>query len=216
VTVRVLGLGAGGHAKVVIEALEAAGGYEIVGLLDPNRTGSVLGIPVLGDDALLERQYHEGVTHAFIGLGGAGDTAPHRRLYELAKSHGFEIVSVVHPSAVVSRSAQVGEGATVLAHAVVGAEARLGDDVIVNTGAIVEHDCRVGDHVHVASGAALASGVEIGEGAHIGIGASVRQGVRIGSRSLVGAGAAVVEDVEADVVVAGVPARVLRESGRAG
>jgi sugar O-acyltransferase (sialic acid O-acetyltransferase NeuD family) len=216
VTVRVLGLGAGGHAKAVLEALDAAGGYEVVGLLDPRRDGDVLGRPVLGDDSLLERQYDDGVRHAFIGLGGVGDTAPRRRLYELARTNGFEIVSVVHPSAVVSPSAEVGAGATILARAVVGADTRLGEDVIVNTAAVVEHDCRIGDHAHLATGALLASGVEVGDGAHVGAGAVVRQGIRIGAGAIVGAGAAVVRDVEPGAVVAGVPARVLRKDGRAG
>jgi UDP-perosamine 4-acetyltransferase len=211
--VRVIGLGAGGHAKVVLETLAAAGGYEVVGLLDPDPAlngSTVHGVPVLGDDELLGAQYDAGVSHAFIGLGGSSDTTPRRRLYELARSRGFDVVSAVHPLAVVSRSARIGAGATVFAAAVVNADALLGEDVIVNTGAIVEHDCRLGDHVHVASGARLASGVVVGDGAHVGLGASVIQGVRIGEGSVVGAGAVVVRDVEPGVVVAGVPARVLR------
>src|ERR1700690_1728491 len=151
---RGIGLGAGGHAKVVLETLAAMGGFELVGLLDPRAElveTNVVGIPVLGDDGLLGRQYDDGVSHAFIGLGGAGDTRPRRRLYDLARSHGFEVVSALHPRAIVSPSAQLGVGATVFAAAVVNADAVLGEDVIVNTGAIVEHDCRIGDHVHVAS-----------------------------------------------------------------
>lgn len=219
--VRVLGLGAGGHAKVVLETLEAMGGHEVVGLLDPSPQlvgTSVGGVPVLGDDGLLAPEYHDGVTHVFIGLGGAADTAPRRRLYELARERGFEVVSAVHPTAVVSPSAEIGPGAQILARAVVGAAARLGENVIVNTAAVVEHDCRVGAHAHVASGALLASGVRVGEGAHVGLGARVREGTRIGERAIVGAGAAVVDDVEADTVVAGVPARLLRrrEDERAG
>jgi UDP-perosamine 4-acetyltransferase len=210
---RVVGLGAGGHAKVVIEALGAIADYDVVALLDPRAElhgTAVLGVPVLGGDELLERQYDAGVRHVFIGLGGAGDTGPRRRLYELARSRGFEAVSVVHPSAVVAPSAVVGRGATILTRAVVNADARLGEDVIVNTGAVVEHDCVVGDHVHVATGALLASGVVVGDGAHVGLGACVRQEVRVGANAVVGAGAAVVADVEPDTVVAGVPARLLR------
>src|SRR6266516_2005931 len=127
-TVRVLGLGAGGHAKVLLDALAALGGHEVVGLLDSRRElwgTDVLGVPVLGDDAELSRQYDQGVSHAFIGLGGATDTRPRRRLYELARSYGFDVVSVVHPRAVVSPSARVGDGATVLAGAVVNADATL-------------------------------------------------------------------------------------------
>ena len=212
--VRVIGLGAGGHAKVVIETLAAMGGFETAGLLDPRRElagTSVLGVPVLGDDELLGRQYDDGVTHAFIGLGGSGDTGPRRRLYELARSHGFQIVSAVHPRAVVSPSARIGAGASIFAAAVVNADATLGEDVIVNTGALVEHDCRIGDHVHVASGARLASGVTVDEGAHVGLGASIVQGVRVGAGSIVGAGAVVVRDVEPGVLTVGVPARVLRQ-----
>jgi sugar O-acyltransferase (sialic acid O-acetyltransferase NeuD family) len=211
--VRLLGVGAGGHAKAVLEALAAMGGYEVVGLLDPKQElwgTRLLGVEVLGDDDLLERQYHGGVAHAFIGLGGVGDTRPRRRLYELVRSRGFEMVAAIHPSAVVSESARVGEGPTILANAVVGADASLGEDVIVNSGAVVEHDCRIGDHVHVATGARLASGVEVGAGAHVGLGASVVQGITIGAGAIVGAGAAVVRDVAPGTVVAGVPARELR------
>src|SRR2546430_14872834 len=106
--VPVVGLGAGGHAAVAIEALRAAGGYEIVGLTDPRRelwSTRLLGIPILGDDEQLRLQYDQAVSHAFIGLGGASDTAPRRRLFDLAQRHGFEMVAVVHPSAVLSPSA---------------------------------------------------------------------------------------------------------------
>lgn len=209
---RIIGLGAGGHAKVVLEALRAIGGFELVGLLDPRRElwgTEVLGVPVLGDDEELGRQY-DGVTKAFIGLGGAADTRPRQRLYERARSHGFEIVDAVHPAATVSASARLGPGVTVLAGAVVNADAHLGENVLVNTGAVVEHDCRVASHAHVASTACLSSGVEVGEAAHVGAGATVLQGARIGTGAVVGAGAVVVRDVEPGTVVVGVPARVLR------
>src|SRR5438067_2249849 len=100
--VRVIGLGAGGHAKVVLETLAALGGFEIVGLLDPNRDlwgGEVLGVPVLGDDAELGRQYDPPVSHVFIGLGGAADTRPRRRLYDFARASGFDVVSAIHAAA---------------------------------------------------------------------------------------------------------------------
>jgi sugar O-acyltransferase (sialic acid O-acetyltransferase NeuD family) len=213
--VRVVGLGAGGHAAVMIEALRAIGGYEIVALTDPRRElwGSrLLEVPVLGDDDELALQYDQAVSHAFIGLGGASDTNPRRRLFELAKSTGFELVTLVHPRAIVSPSARLGAGTTVLAAAVVSANAELGENVLVNTGAIVEHDCRLDDHVHVAIGARLASSVRVEPGAHVGAGATVLQGLTVGICAVVGAGAVVTHDVEAARVVAGVPARPLEQS----
>ena len=209
---RVVGLGAGGHAAVMIEALRAAGGYEIVALTDP-REGlwgtTVLGVRVVGGDDELA-QYHQTVSHAFIGLGGASDNGPRRRLFELAQVQGFELVTVVHPTAVLSPSARLGSGATVLATAVISANSVLGENVIVNTAAIVEHDCSIADHVHVATGARLASGVRVDTGAHIGVGATVLQGLSIGTGAVVGAGAVVTHDVDPATVVVGVPARPLR------
>lgn len=211
--IRVVGLGAGGHSKVVIEILRLMGGFEIEGLLDPKQElwgASILGVPVLGDDCLLPQIIEKGVSHAFIGLGVPDDTGPRRRLFNLVQGNRATVVGAVHPNATISASAHIGLGPTVMAGAIVNAEARLGDNVIVNTGAIVEHECVLGDHVHVATGARLASAVTVGAGVHVGAGATVRQGVKIGDDAIVGAGAVVVRDVEPGIVVAGVPAELLR------
>jgi sugar O-acyltransferase (sialic acid O-acetyltransferase NeuD family) len=211
---KVVGLGAGGHAKVVIEILRFQEAYELVGLLDPRpdlRGAEVLGVSVLGDDSLLTVLKNEGVGYFFVGLGGIGDTRPRQRLFELALKDDYRPVSAVHPKAVISPSARLGAGVTIMAGAVINACARLGVNVIINTGAIVEHDCVISDHVHIATGARLASTVQIGPGAHIGAGATLRQSITIGVGATVGAGAVVVKDVEPYTVVAGVPARPLRE-----
>lgn len=209
---RIVGVGAGGHASVVLEVLLLDGRYEPVALTDPRTElhgTTLLGVPIAGDDSLLPGYLADGIRHVFVGLGGVGDTAPRRRLAEHVVALGFEPVPAIHRSAVVSAHTELGIGPTVLANAVVNAGARIGDHAIVNTGAIVEHDCVVGDHVHVATGARLASGVEVGDGAHVGAGATVRQGIRIGAGAIVGVGAAVVTDVPPGSVVAGVPARPL-------
>ena len=210
---RVVGLGAGGHAKVVIEILNLAEGVEVMGLVDPKQdlwNTTILGVPVLGDDGLLCELSRQGVEHAFIGLGSVGDTVPRQRLYEKAVGLGFQIVQAIHPQAVISQFAQLGKGATIMAGSIINAAAQLGDNVIINTGAIVEHDCNIGNHVHIATGARLASTVAVGDGAHIGAGATVLQCVSIGQGAIVGAGATVIRDVAPWTVVVGVPARVLR------
>jgi sugar O-acyltransferase (sialic acid O-acetyltransferase NeuD family) len=210
-----VGIGAGGHAKVVIEILRLHETLEISGLLDidPGLWGTKqLGIPVLGSDDLLPSLFESGIRRAFIGVGSIGKNDIRKRLYERAHQLGFQITPCMHPSSVVSPSAVMGEGFIIMAGAIVNSAARIGANVIVNTGAIVEHDCILEDHCHIAPGAQLGSTVLVGEGAHIGIGASVRQGIRIGQNAIVGAGAVVVSDVPENTVVVGVPARLLRRS----
>ena len=208
--VPVIGLGAGGHAKVVIEILQLESQHELVGLLDPKpdlRGKLVLGIPVLGGDEQLPVLKAHGVEHFFVGLGSASDLGPRRHLYEFASGQGMKPVTAIHPSAIISPSAVLGMGATVMAAAVINADARLGDNVIVNTGTIVEHDCIIGNHVHIATGAKLSGGVIVGDETHIGAGAVVREYIRIGTGAMIGAGAVVVKDVHDGQMVIGNPAR---------
>ena len=210
-------LGGGGHARVVIEALQAGGAATPIAVLDANRAlwgTKILGVPVLGGDERLPHVVQQQVRHFVVGLGGVGDNQPRRRLFDHAVASGLRPLTVCHPSAIRSPSAAIGEGTVLFPGSVVNAGVRLGLNVIVNTGAIVEHDCVVGDHAHLASGAILASAVKVGAFAHIGAGVTVRQGLFIGAGALVGAGAVVVKDVDPWVVVVGVPAHPLR-GGRA-
>lgn len=203
-------IGGGGHAKVLIDALRAAGSVQSIGILDADKSlqGSMLlGERIAGDDSMLETLAANGTRYFAIGVGGTGNNGPRKKLFERAVLYGLCPVTIVHPTAVVSKHAQIGPGCQILAGAIVNASARLGTNAIVNTAAVVEHDCNIGDHVHIASGACLASTVNVAAGAHIGLGAVVRQLVRIGANAIVGAGAVVVKDVEPNTVVAGVPAK---------
>ena len=212
----VIGLGAGGHAQVVLEILQLMGGYELVGLLDPNSElwhTKLLDVPILGGDELLPELRDRGINKAFIGLGTVGDVRPRKKLYQILQNHQFELVSAIHPQAAISPSVQIGYGITIMAGVIVNSTVKFGNNVIVNSGAIVEHDCVIGSHVHIAPGAKLAGAVQVGEGSHIGIGAVIAQGIRIGSNAIIGAGAVVIKDVPDSVVVVGVPARILKQLG---
>jgi sugar O-acyltransferase (sialic acid O-acetyltransferase NeuD family) len=210
------GLGAGGHAKCVIEAVRSVLRFRIVALLeaDPALAGTtVLGLPVVAGDGLAALRAG-GVDHAFVGVGGVGDAGPRRTAAALLREAGFALPPIVHAAASVARSASLGEGAQVLAGAIVGADAALGRDALVNAGAILGHDAVVGECAHLASGSRIGGGVQVGAGAHVGTGAIVLQGRRIGAGALVGAGAVVTEDVPARARVAGVPAAPLAQRRR--
>lgn len=123
--------------------------------------------------------------------------------------------TIIHRTAWVSPTAEVGPGAVVLAGAVVNAGARVGRHAIVNTGAIVEHDVRLGDFVHVGPGATLGGGATVGDYARVGLGAAVRDHVSLGAGVTVGMGAVVVADVPTGATVVGNPARAVDRSSDA-
>ncbi len=200
-------LGASGHGKVVADAAELEGWDDVVFFDDAWPSVLKMDIwPVVGSTAVLLRQLSE-----FQGVVVAiGDNEI--RLEKLTKleQHKACLSVVVHPSAVISRYAQVGLGSVILATAVVNAGAKLGRGCIINTGAVVEHDCRLDDGVHVSPNASLAGAVEVGFQSWIGAGASVKQSITIGRMVTVGMGAVVIADAPNGSVVVGSPARQMK------
>lgn len=203
-------LGAGGHAKVLIDALRLAGRRVLFAVdADPARHGgSVAGVSIRGGDDLVLSQAPADVLLVH-GLGSTRQCEDRLRLFDRMKQHGYRFARVVHPSAVVSPTAHLAEGAQILAGAVIQTDAVLEDDVIVNTNASVDHDCRVGRHSHVGPAACLGGGVRVGERTHIGAGATIIQYRTLGAGVLVGAGAVVVRDLPDGVTAYGVPARIV-------
>ncbi|HUJ63434.1 MAG TPA: NeuD/PglB/VioB family sugar acetyltransferase [Kofleriaceae bacterium] len=199
---RIVVVGAGGHAKVVIATARAAG-HEIASVLDDDRARwakEIAGVVVAGpiEQVLADRDA--------LCVLAIGDNATRRRLADAARCR---FASLIHPSAVVDDSVSLGEGTVIFAGAIVQPDARIGAHSIVNTAASIDHDCDLGIAVHCAPGARLAGSVRVGEEALVGIGAVVVPGVRIGARAIVAAGAVVVRDVAIGATVVGVPARPL-------
>ena len=203
-------IGAGGHAKVVIELIRAQGLYNVMGCTDrePQRR-DVVGAPILGSDDVLPDLYAQGVRHCFIALG---DNALRRKVAARVTSLGFQLVNAISPKAVVSPSARIGRGVAVMGGAVINADATIGDLAIVNTRAAIDHDCQIGEAAHVAPRAALAGSVRIGPLAFVGAGATIVPGVSVGESTVVGAGATVISNLGPNIVAVGVPAKPLQRT----
>ena len=204
-------IGAGGHARVIADALLAAG-EKVLGYTDSDRSlqgTAIYGLPVLGDDSRL-CDYSPVEVLLANGMGGVGErgksTLRSRVQIRLA-AQGWRFAAVRHPTAIVSAFASLAEGVQLLAASVVQAGASVGVGAIVNTAAVIEHDVSLGDWVHVAPGAVLCGNVSIEKFSHIGAGAVVRQGIRLGADTVVAAGAVVVKDFSGPGLLMGVPAR---------
>ncbi|MBN1859352.1 hexapeptide transferase, partial [Candidatus Bipolaricaulota bacterium] len=139
-------LGAGGHAKVLVDSLIERPDVEIIVALDPDpakKGQNLLGVPISDGDHLLSELLHRGVTHFVVGLGSTRDNRPRRRLFDMARIANLMPLSVIHPSAAVSPHSELGPGCQILAGAIINADGQVGCNTIVNSGGIVEHDCRV-------------------------------------------------------------------------
>lgn len=201
-------IGAGGHARVLEEALNEVG-FELIGFVAPSAEGSRLseGVEWLGnDEALLAEDSSEVLL--INGIGSAGNTAGRQVVFEKYKNAGFDFLQIITETANIADSVVMVEGVQVLAGAIVNTDAFVNDNTIINTGAIVEHNSQIGAHCHVATGATICGDVTVGDGTHIGAGATVIQGITIGSKCIIGAGAVVITDVPDGHTAVGVPAKI--------
>jgi sugar O-acyltransferase (sialic acid O-acetyltransferase NeuD family) len=205
-------LGAGGHAKVVAETALACGVASRLAFLDDRCSGSdqlppILGWPMLGP--LVEALEPETRAQFPAAMVAIGHSATRLLWLERLQAAGYALPVLIHPTAWVSPSAQLGPGSVVFSQVAVQAQATMGTGTILNTSCSVDHDAQLADGVHICPGARLAGAVQVGERSWIGIGAAVIQQVRIGADVTIGAGAAVVRDLPDGVTAVGVPARVL-------
>lgn len=188
--------GAGGHAKVVMDILQA-NGLKVDALIDNDRNlKEVNGVPVIYDSA--------GLSPFIISIGS---NATRKRL---SKQLGCEFIKVVHPSAIVSPSVIIKEGTVVMQGAIIQVDTCIGKHCIINTGVSVDHECRIGDYVHLSPHSTLCGNVEVGEGTWIGAGTTVIQGVKIGRWCVIGAGSVVTKDIPDGVVAVGITCRPIK------
>ena len=201
-------IGGGGHAKVIIELIKSQKMYDIIGICD-NQKSKVLDIPIIGTDEYLPELYQQGVKQAFICIGSIGNPKKRWDLYKNLKKIGYQLPCLIHPSAIVSSRVTLGEGTCVMPGAIINVDTHIGRMGIINTGSIVEHDCQIDDNVHISPGACLCGGVKIGQHTHIGAKAVVNQGITITNHVIVGSGSVVINDVLTQSIIVGNPAHTL-------
>ena len=191
--------GASGHGKVIKDILNANGVQVEAFVDDDSNVNECGGCPV---------------KHNALGLSpmivSIGMNRIRKMIVERLKTNNpaIKFATAIHPSAVVSPSAKIGEGTVVMAGVVINADAIIGKHCIINSGATIDHDCAVGDYCHIAPGTHISGATHVGEGTWIGVGSSVIQCLNIGKNCMIGAGSVVVRDIPDNVTAYGCPAKV--------
>ena len=190
--------GASGHAKVIMDILDASN-IKIDALIDDNNEINELhGYKVL-----------HGITDASPVIVSIGSNAIRKSIVEkLSGKFG----TAIHPSAIISPTAKVGEGTVVMQGSIIQSDSIIGRHCIINTKASIDHDCVIGDYAHISPGSILCGNINVGEGTWIGAGSIIIPGVKIGKWSIIGAGSVVVKDIPDGVIAYGNPCKVIREN----
>jgi sugar O-acyltransferase (sialic acid O-acetyltransferase NeuD family) len=204
---RVIVWGAGGHGKVIVDALLASESCTLVGILDDDKTKagtSVLGVPVSYSPGSLQT-FRQTLDFDRVAIG-IGDNYIRSEKFQQVRACGLEPMNVMHPSAHISRFVELGVGVTILAGAVVNPGTIIEDNVCVNTAASIDHDNYLETSCHIFPNATLTGSVRVGRFAYVGSGAVVAPNLVVNQYSQVGAGAVVLKDVPEGALVAGAPA----------
>lgn len=208
-------IGAGQHARVVLYNVEEQNKYEVIGFLDSddNRIGKVFeGKEILGNyqkENLKEFSKKIGTNKFFIGFG---NMKYRKKVFDYFINNGWEAVNIIHPNAVVSKNTRLGKGILIECGCLVTPNPVIGDNVVVNTGSQVNHDNIIENNVYIASGVILSGGIKIGENTLLDDGVIVTLGCSVGKNSLIGAGAVVTKNIPDEVVAYGSPCKVIREN----
>lgn len=205
---RLLILPARPFAAEINDVVSEVPGCQVVGFVenqDPDHCRQTLeGLPVI---------WHEDLgryANDHKAVCALSTTHRDRPIAEIERA-GLQFPTLMHPSALVSARAEVGEGTVLNRATVVATHARIGRHVRINRGVLVGHHTTIGDYATLEPGVNVAGFCRIGSHAYLGMGAVVIDGITIGSRSVVAAGAVVIKDVPNNVLVAGVPAKIVKE-----
>jgi len=196
----VIVLGAGGHAKVVAEALIQSG-HEILGFVTPDlEPGTVLfGHSVLGDDDVITAFSPDNIMLA-NGIGALPYQNLRWRLASKMRKQRYNFLTIIHPLAIIASDVVLNDGVQVMAGSVIQPGTKIGQDSIINTGVLLDHDCNIEKNCHLAPGVVCSGGVHVGKSSHLGTGTIVIQSISIGENSIVAAGSVIYKDVLRDVV----------------
>ena len=200
--------GSGGHCRAVLAAVMSSNMYQVEMIGDIHNTSGtsderIFDAPVVS----LKAAYNyalENNTSAFVAVG---DNHKRHRLHVFLVELGLELVSIIHPTAIVSPKVQIGAGSYVAANCHIGPEVEVGESTILNTMCNIEHESRVGSFCHVGPNSTVCGRTHISDCVFLGASSTVLPYLKISKNIVVGAGGVVTRDlVDDSLAYTGVPA----------
>ena len=205
-------IGGGGHAKVLISIIKKINAYEIIGYCDIKNNGNILGIKYIGNDNGLEKiisKYPK--CSAIIGIGKTNTKNDIRKnVFDNLTKLGFNIQTIISPDSLVNEETKIDKGTVVFDSVTINSGTIIGYNCIINTGAVIEHDCIIGNNVFIGPNATINGKVTIESNSFIGSNSTIIQNVSICSNSLVGAGSVVINSIYKPGVYVGNPVRKIK------
>ncbi|OFX85984.1 MAG: hypothetical protein A2W99_16755 [Bacteroidetes bacterium GWF2_33_16] len=206
---KVIIVGDGGHAKIVIDILEQYGNIEIVGITtkQPEKK-EFFGYPIIGTDEILAFYFNKGIRNVAIGIGGFTNNNLRKEIFIKIKKLGFNVISAIHPNATIASTAKLGEGVTIFGGVVINPDVVIGNNCIIATCSSIDHETIIEDHSLISAGVTVGANTIIKKGTLCALGSKIISGVTIGENSLIAAGAVVVNNIEKNTRVYGIPAKI--------
>lgn len=205
-------IGASGHGGMILECLEKEGKYDMLGFLDSYKPkGSIYNdFEILGSEEDIPNLVES--ENLYGGIIAIGNNWTRKKMVDKIRSikPDFKFISVIHPSAIISKNIPIGVGTIIMPGVIINANSVVGDFCIINTNSSLGHDGIMGDYSSISSGVAAGGNLRLGDFSAISLGANIIENITIGEHSIVGAGALVVKDIPEKVVVYGSPAKLVR------
>jgi len=199
--------GAGEFGSLIANVLSYHNDLEIAAYGDDDLQKTVDhidGTPVFGQKDLLNFAEQNNIKLAITAIG---NNAIRAEKFNLLKNTGFQMISIVHPQALIDTKVSYGDNVIIEMGTAIHTNSKIGNNVFLGGEALIGHHNIIGDHVLVGGNVSFGGSVVVEDYVSLGVGASIKPGIRLGEGSVIGVGAAVIKDVEPGTTVVGVPAK---------
>jgi sugar O-acyltransferase (sialic acid O-acetyltransferase NeuD family) len=208
---KIILIGSGGHALIVADIIESSTNYQIIGVVTKDSNiKEFRGYPILGNDDVLDYYKQNGIKNIAFGIGAYKTNDFRELVFNSLKAKGFNIVTLIHKSAIICSNVEIGEGCIVFPGVIVNTSAKIGNNVIIATSSSIDHETILEDHVLISAGVTIGAYSKIKRKTIIALGAKVISGIEIGEDVLIGAGSVVVKDCKEPGIYLGIPAKKIK------